>query len=249
MIPLKDFANWFKMFPPDSATAEEWEIFEQNCKTKFPIRYWLNEEFIPSTWDYVKNSVVTFGDKLRHYIVERLHMINIKLPPGYYGVETRILFGMFSLLVDFVEQECGWMNEISQKDRGLTKKKWYERFTPFKGSREQGLQYLDWEIGLAKQKTKDIGEKSVNTSQSENAKKVKELYLWWKDERPKREDPYKKMEDPSFERGKSLSDWLSKDDPKREEILKEVYELEKKYNDEDTKMLTELIKIRNSLWT
>lgn len=247
MLPLKDFKNWFKMFPPDSATEEEWNIFEQNCRTKFPIRYWLNEELIPNTWDYVKNSLSTFKDKLSHYLVERLHKIDIKLPPGYYGLETRLLYGLFSLLIDFVEIECAWMNKMSEKE--LVKRPWWKKEIKFRRSKKRGLSYLDWQINLKNEKTKDIGESAVNTSQSEDAEITKKLYLWWTEERPKRQDPYSLLEEIPFEKGKSLKDWMSKDIPKRDEIMAKVYEMEKDQDAEDTEMLIQLVKLRKSLWT
>lgn len=248
MIPLKDFKNWFKMFPPNSATSEEWELFDQNCKTKFPIRYWLNESLIPNTWDHVKNSFSTFKDMLNHYLIERLHIIDTKLPPGYYDLGTRLLYGLFALLVDYVEIECAWMNKVSE--RGLEEKRpWWKKEPRFKRSREKGLEYLDWEINLKNEKSKDIGEKSINKDQSEAAQIAKELYLWWVDERPKREDPYKMMDDPTFVKGNSLKDWLNKDDPKRDESIKKMYEKEIQQDEEDTQMLIKLVQLRKSLWT
>lgn len=248
MLPLKDFTNWFKMFPPDSATAEEWEIFEQNCKTKFPIRYWLNESLIPNTWDYVKNSFDTFKTMLNHYLVERLHVIDTKLPPGYYDLGTRLLYGLFALLVDYVEVECAWMNKMSEK--GIEEKRpWWKKKPRFKRSREKGLEYLNWEIGLKDENTRDINEGAVNTSQSDAAQTAKELYLWWVDERPKRKDPYEALDAFPISKGKSLKDWINKDDPERDKALKEMYAEEIRQDDEDTEMLMKLVKVRKSLWT
>jgi hypothetical protein len=69
----------------------------------------------------------------------------------------------------------------------------------------------------------------VDNKQSHCAQEQKELYLWWKDIRPTRVDPF---------------DNVIWDDPN-----KSRFDAEEEQFEEDTEMLIRLMKIRRSLWT
>lgn len=237
MLKLKKINQWLAMDPPSCADSKGWRAFDKHCKENFPIRYWLNETLIPNTWDVVINFLKELRNQIRYRLTEKLHIIDTKLPAGYYDVDSRILHGMFSLLVDFVEIELAWMQKISMKDY---KKPWYH-FKRFR-NKEFGLEYLNWEIGL--------GEESQH--QSDSAKEIKELYFWWMTTRPNRKDPYDLMDIPEFQtKEHKLYEWLDNDlyYPKRKEVYEQINIIETQYIDEDTEMLIRLIKVRESLWT
>lgn len=231
---INEFKDWFKMYPPKSASSEGWQAFEEDCKNRYPIRHWLNETLIPP----IERGLGEAKDQFRYRFVQRFHIIDTKLKPGYYDSDTLMLFGMFALLKDFVEIECAWMEFISHDDSEPVP--WY-KWRPFKPNRELGLKYLDWEISL-----KDEEDGVANITQSESAQIKKELYLWWMDERPKREDPYSKIDLP--ESG-DLNSWLKDSSPERTKLMNEIHELDEAHNNEDTEMLIKLVKVRSTLWT
>lgn len=234
---FKKIKNWFEMYPPPYADIKGWNDFDKECKKKYPIRYWLNEILIPNTVWPIERRYKSVKDWFRYRLFERLHMINTKLEPGYYDTDRRILYGMFSLLVDFVEIEKAWMQYISNKKY---KKPWYhmKRFR----DKEMGLTYLEWEITHPE----------VPDHQSKEAKEIRELYLWWTKDRPNRIDPddyyYKYIEenpeeDPFY---KIINYEMSQEKSK---IFEKINKLEQEYYNEDTFMLKRLISIRESLWT
>ena len=99
----------------------------------------------------------------------------------------------------------------------------------YKNSRRHGLRYIDWEISL--------GEESP--CQSEYAQKVKDLYIWWKDIRPARNEPW---DDPEMDDYEYTT-------PEWKKLADKAEDLEQYYYDEDTEMMLKLITIRKGLWT
>jgi len=237
MKTLKEFKQWFEMYPPEAADSKGWKEFDTHCKENFPIRYWITETLIPNVWWPIPRFFKNIRDQIRWRTFEKMHIIDTKLKPEYYDCDTVMLHGMFSLLVDFVEIEKAWMQAIFCEDY---KKPWY----PFKRFRDKdlGIKYLDWEMTL-------IGEDG-NPPQAEAAKNIKELYLWWTIQRPARIDPYDLMDDEKiFPKDEDLFDSMNNKSSTRTAIFKEINELEKQQDEEDTEMLVKLIKLRGSLWT
>jgi hypothetical protein len=127
----------------------------------------------------------------------------------WWDADTRILHANFQILVDYVERELAWMQLIVED-----KVRWYHRWVSIRNARELALKYLHWEIT------------QVGGEQGQSAQAIKDLYLWWKDERPSRKDPWDE-----FEEGQDAA------------------RAESQHEDEDTEKLTELISIRGWLWT
>ena len=206
---------------------------------------------------------------IRYRTIDKYHVIKIhSLKPDYYDTDTRLLHGMFDLLVDFIEGEKAHM-ELVFGEKKTWKEKFYFKFLPScltPRSRERGLRYLDWEISLKDTPTQFPEEIPIYKSQSEIAQTIKDLYIWWKDVRPLRKDPsdlaglsdffnkhrekihkFRKCEDSEcFEMYSELTE-----DEKTEEhrLLMLSVKIEEDQNKEDEEMLIKLIKIRRSLWT
>jgi hypothetical protein len=239
---------------PSAATLEGWSEWKKNNTNNFG--YWLTEEAFDAAQDVVYFPIDVYRN-IRRYInnrfVTKTHYIDTKLERGqWHEMDARILHGMMESLVGFVEIEKANMRYLSDevplwrdntlKGKFVRWKTYHSRELP---SRQKGLEYLDWEISL--------GEESP--LQSAAARNIKELYLWWKDVRPARPDPM------------DASGWSEHCDARRdggdifcrpetpeekdrvEQMLEEMRLLEQQYYDEDTEMLTRLIKIRDSLWT
>ncbi len=129
---------------------------------------------------------------LEYRVYRRFNIIKLNtLKPGYYDTDTRLLHGMFNLLVDFVEIEKANLERVFGNDlynRPCFGKRYYrmyrriERLFKSPRSPEEGLRYLDWEINSS-----DL---DMPPNQREYAKEVKELYLWWKNTFLTRKDEY-----------------------------------------------------------
>lgn len=241
---------------PNAATSQGWcEWTKSNEKN---IGYWITEEGL----DYLQDFILFIPDVYRHiriYITNRFidkpHYINTKLEKGHwYEIETRILNGLFEMLVDFVEVEKAHMQQISdyykENEEKNPRLRLFHRRVKFNTpSREDGLKYLDWEIQL--------GEES--SIQADTAKIIKELYLWWKDKRTSRIDPmdesgWSAHRDKEEKSGNGIFGCHSdeKTEAEQEEtriIMDKLHELEKAQEQEDTDMMIKLIEIRKQCWT
>lgn len=198
---------------PFAATLEGWKDYKEQCKDssrKVKFGYWLSEDGLDWIQDialYPHDVYYAIKTYLKNRYVTKTHLLSTNLTPGtWYDLDTRLLYGCFTSLVDFVEEEKVHMWRFMSKN---------ER-PKFSSKEEAGIAYIDWEISL--------GDESP--SQAQSAKEIKELYLWWKHERPNRIDPW--------------SDEYNGDDP---------LTLETEQYQEDTAMLVRLINVRRDLWT
>ena len=151
------------------------------------------------------------------YIINRFFdkthaLTSLSLRRGeYHEIDTRILHCLFDTLVDYVEKELAWFHLILEGKPPRFRFRWR--------SRESGLAHLDWESDL-------MDDEGQPTSQALSAREIKALYVWWTEQRPKRQDPFD-VKGP----------------------IEATLHLEKQYATEDEAMLIRLIKIRSNLWT
>jgi hypothetical protein len=182
------------------------------------------------------------------------------LTPGYYDADTRMLHGMFNLLIDFIEVEKAWMHVVFDKEaRGKFTYPWYSigwsRFKSFRNP-EAGLAHLAWEMSLD---SPDLDEYSRSDSQAVAARELFALYTWWKNVRPLRLDPYNASGWSDYceksriaNGGKIFWDYEDSTPEDKEEsrtALDKLREIEQAYEAEDEEMLIRLIRIRRQLWT
>lgn len=222
---------------PHALGLDEWNAWHENAKKTHPIRYWMAEELLDTLQDiayWPADMYYTAKTYVRNRWVDKTHYINTGLKAGkYHEFDTKILYGLFNELIDFVEIELAHLSRVNK-----TKK---YNFTNGRCA-EAGLDHLDWgskliydESHLINKKHKDYGKP---TQQALDYQEIKKLYAWWKIDRPNRCEPSL-----LFPTDKKLS-------PKKlKERLEQINKIEAKYDKEDTRMLTRLIKIRHSLWT
>lgn len=104
---------------------------------------------------------------LRNRFLDKPHLVDTRLEPGIsYDVDTRLIHGMFELLVDFVEDECANMYNICFLNGDCPGR-----------SAINGISYL-----LARDEYSDA-------DQIARHREVVDLYDWWKS-RDSRIDPY-----------------------------------------------------------
>lgn len=247
---------------PIAATAQEWEQWTAQSKANKPIAWFLNET-VPNYFNKVCKVVRSPFNNLvwwfRYRIFDRYHVIKTGLKPDYYDTDTRMLYGMFNLLVDYVEIEKAWMMVVFDDDRRYQYNvPWWSlnptRFKSFRNA-QAGLDHLAWETTLD---DPNLPEHERSKSQAHHAREVLFLYNWWKTVRPNRPDPH------------DASGWTALCDQKREQqdkiwflhdstdseeqekmrkILDDCHRIEQEYLQEDEQMLIRLVKIRTGLWT
>jgi hypothetical protein len=158
---------------------------------------------------------------------------------AWYDCDTRIFEANFQILVDYVEGELAWMQLITEG-----KTHWYHRWFPIKDARELALRYLEWETQLG----------NDSPDQAEQAAKVRDLYLWYKDVRPNRPEPYDEIPHRPFEfeddeeNGYLVLKSLH-DDDEYVTAVKKAQEQEEAYEEEDTSRLVQLVQLRRMMWT
>ena len=270
------FADWLRgISKPSSGTSREWAQWKRASKESHPFRYWLAEEgldHLQDIWCYIPEKINSVRYYLNNRFIVRTHTLtahsrDIK-PGNWCDVGNRFLPCMFNELVNFVEVEKAWMmvcwepDEIREKYKvPYWRKQWWTRWFNEWRCPAAGLDYLDWEIGLKQGESYQLEEGHPDfdkpTYQAERAKEVKELYLWWTVERPKRLDPYDASgwHEICAQRRKDYPDELLPEERTEEErdatraSLDTLHKLEEKYEQEDEDMMIRLIKIRQSLWT
>ena len=268
------FADWLRGTPKlKCGTSEEWQAWEEQAKTAYPIRWWVAEEGL----DYLQKIVYYIPDKLndiRYYInnrwVSRSHSLTAHprdIKPGAWSdVGSRFLPCLFNELVDFVEIEqawhhCMWSDDAKTEFEVPWWRKGWLRLRTWR-SPEAGMQYLKWasELTNAEFLDEDKKHEAVPTYQATAAKEIIELYTWWTVTYRNRPDPYDASgwtaycEASRAANGGSL--WGSLNSDKTPEMKKMstksmnlLQKIEKDYAKEDEQMMIRLIKIRESLWT
>ena len=204
--------------PEMGMTREDWIEWESKMKENHPIRYWISDVLLDKIQDIVLYPVDLFHE-VRYHIKNRYrhsHCLCSTLEKGqYHDFRELLLYASFDSLVEFVEIEKASMCHNGEEDGR------------FKRSREKGMECLEWESNL-----------EFPEEQAEVAKKIIDLYTWWKDVRPYREDPYEVLE-----WGEGIFDMKFK------YSIEEITRLEDEYDQEDQEKLKQLVDIRLGLWT
>jgi hypothetical protein len=146
-----------------------------------------------------------------------------------------MLHAVMTLVVDFVEIECSFMeldSPFSFKEKLWLRLPWFLRSDNLIRSRERGLKHLKSLISMYEDGMKDS---------SGHPRIIRDAYLWWKDIRPQ---TVKSVE--------MLNQKLQLDDCDAEEV-KAAFDIiqkkEKEIEHQDTKMLKKVIEARTFMWT
>lgn len=240
------FADWIR--GEDKPLALEWGKWDEwhgEVGKKKPIRHFIAEEVLDRIQDlfYFPIDLWRTVDAYWHNrFVSKTHCLKTGLKPGgFYELDTRILYGLFNELKEFVEVDLGCY--YAALDDG--------NFRPRKGRcPEAGIAHLEWAMSLKMDEAYGVSKKSKKygkpTPQAEVAKETMELYRWW-EARSSRPDP------------SEVSGWakvceenpgpsISEEDKETLKAFKKMEALEKKYEKEDDEMLHRLIEVRRGLW-
>jgi len=204
---------------PFALSFDDWNIWKEKQRKERPWRYWMSDTVLRKLQNflyYPSDLWYSIRCYTKNRYLTQTHNLKTGLKKGeWHDLDTRILYGLFNELVEFVEVELAHLNNLDRKKK-------YK----FKNGRcvEAAYDYFQWANNLQ-------GEN--NHVQRENSIKIKELYEWWKHTRPNRDDPIVSITKESH----------------GDKYYQLIYDIEKDYDDEDTEMLIDLIKIRNCLWT
>jgi hypothetical protein len=241
------FADWIRgEKKPYALEWGAWDDYYSDLKKRKPIRYWITEKFfktLQNIWCFPYDVYHTIDCYVRNRWIDKTHMIDTGFKPGgYYEIDQKILHGLFTELVDFVEKDLAHMGDYKGKKK-------YK----FKKGRcvEAAYEYFRWANRL--KDTYPDGTKKPS-EQAKTARKIKKLYEWWTKIRPARVDPHlssgwseacKVYDQTLFDDKKKTPTQIKK----QKQALKKLGQIEEKYYNEDTNMLIELIKIRRQLWS
>jgi hypothetical protein len=144
---------------PKAATMEQWDEWKTKAKKEHPIKYFLSET-IPREFRFLKRRITDFWWEIKYRTISehKYNLVDTGLKPGYYEIETRMLYSCFSLLCSYVEKQMPSRSSKYSKIKILTQKDYvnnledYVMFNEREGFTEHAKHYRD----------------------------IKELYLWWK---------------------------------------------------------------------
>jgi hypothetical protein len=238
------FADWIRgEKKPYALEWGAWDEWHNKQNKERPWRFWLSDTVLPKIQNifYFPHDVyTTLKSYIRNRYFDKIHYLKTGLKPGgYYDLDTRILHGLFNELVDFVEVELA---HLSLWD---TNKKY-----KFKNGRsiEAAYDYFNWVTNLKYDEQYGASKKDDHygklTDQAKNYRKIQKLYEWWKNIRPNRKNPYS---DPSLGDIDDICD--NKKSKNKKKLYEKAYQSEIDQENEDTKMLIELIRLRHHLWT
>ena len=236
------FADWIRgEKKPFALEWGKWDEWKEEQKQKRPIRFWLSDTFLEWLQD-----IVYFPSDIYHRVdvyirnrwIDKTHVIQTGFKPGkFYEIDDKIMHGLFSELVDFVEKDLAHKGQYGSK----TKFK-------FKNGRcvDAAYAYFKWCNNL---KEKNEDGRRVLTDQAKSSRQIQKLYEWWKNKRPNRPDAYDASGYAAAHKSDDIFKFSTKQSLQQKRALNKLASIEKSYDDEDTNMLIELIKIRHHLWS
>ena len=250
----------FKVEKPKFFSLQQRFIWEKEFHKQHPIVYFFTETLpfalrIPSLT--VSNCFHKICGYVRLRFISKSHIIRTNLTPGkYHTLDEKILHGMFTALVDYVElveKSDRWTDDDKMQKFRIPRYRTYFPFNLFDWrSAEAGVEHLKWEMSL------------LDTETENYAQEIMLLYVWWKEIYPNRQEPNVasgfsdfliRMEDKysdlmtSYLGGGPISPKQTKEEVEEHKALRQLaQEIEDNYLREDEEMLIRLVKIRNRLW-
>lgn len=256
----------FKIEKPRALAWGGWAKWDNELKASRPVAYFATEtlpDWLEKPAQWTIDPVYDATYYLRNRFVRQTHMVHTDLEQGvWHEYETRILHGMFTELVDFVEVEQAWhtcmWDEKARKKHQMPWWRdnwlfyWHEWRCP-----EAGIEYLQWCMTLD---DPALPVHDRNPSQAEHAREVLTLYTWWKDIRTTRRDEYEEAGFTEFNDRMAAKYGRLDFDPddkqltaqerkEKHTIYTRVHEIEEARHQEDEAMMIRLVKIRSGLWT
>jgi hypothetical protein len=256
--------NWlrdrvFRVEKPYALPWGGWEKWEKEYKETRPVAFFITEtlpDWLEKPGEWFVDPVYSAKYYLRNRFITKTHVLKTGLEPGkWHEFENRVLHGLFTELVDFVEIEQAWhhvmWDEDARKKFGV---KWYHhnQWTRWAEWRcpEAGLAYLQWCMNLDEPE-----------HQRDNARETMVLYTWWKEVYLTRKEEWEETglrafwDSMEFNHG---DDWIGlgkktkmtrSEQAEYQRLTQAVTDLEEARFQEENDMMIRLIKLRRGLWT
>lgn len=248
---LSKFAGKLRIIfglPPmlNMGTIEEWDEFDNLEKSKSKLGV-----SIINSLDTIQNIVYFIPDKTRdiaYYIsniLNQTHVLKTRTHLGKHGdLVSKIPDALFLSIVDFVEQECFWMNILCvsskiypssierYKNQSYLRRKLFPIRISSELRQEYGLEYLAWQ--------------KKNTDNSDTINCIDELIDAYKfaKERYFTFDPY---EESGY--NKLPKSGLMRITDEQRECFNIIRSLEKEFDSQAILHMTNIVKNHNYLWT
>ncbi len=233
---------------PYALTSTEWRAWHAKQRAERPIAYWFCET-LPDLLAPVKQRFTDVPYQLRMRWINRYDIIRTGLSRSYHDGDTRMLHGMFTILVDFVEIEKTHMQYVFNENNDP--RPWWARrplrFFNYRNA-QAGLAYLEWEMTL----DDEAGADDCVITQAQAAREIRDLYIWWTQVRPARPDPYDESGWTAYMHSREQAGYDPLDanpDAQVTILIQKLRDLENQYDQEDHDYLVRLVKIRKHLWT
>ena len=243
----------FKVDSPKAITFGVWERWDAHLRKKHPIRMWIVSDLrmychLYNPYEFLR--IAEWPYLLRNRFILSSHKIKTGLKASRdYSIGKKMLHASFNQLVDYIEMSLGEVPYDSRKLEYNAKYKpsWLAKkhfwFSTWR-SREAGLDELDRRIANSSN--------SYGPDELASMRELKELYIWWKDIRPKRISPYELPKVDRFDRSLDFiyGPYLRADRFRtyhpddmdiRTKHYQEAEEMEMGYFNEDKTMLVRLV--------
>jgi hypothetical protein len=256
---------------PTALGFGQWDKWEEDLKKNKPVAYFLTETLPdwlekPAEWTIDPLSEACYY--LRQRFIHRGHLIKTGLAPGrYHEFQSKILHGIFTELVDFVEVEVAWRHATWNSDEQnkhtapFWRKHWILRWGIWR-SAEAGLAGLRWETTLD---NADLDASERSEQQAMTARELMLLYTWWTKIRKDRDEMLawevsgynsfnetlklkygKDWEDNLFSRRSVLTSAETAERDRRYDLINQI---EEQWHVDDEEMINRVVAIRRNLWT
>lgn len=266
----------FKFEKPAALPMADWGKWRKDTKKAYPVGWFVTETF-PDLLEKIPEHSIDYVNEVRYFISNwrgGTHRLDSTLSVGkWHEYSERMLYSCFDSFVDHIEideaySHIAWRNKDEMVKYHVP---WYAKSRWFRWGQkwrcpQAGIDHLKWEMTL------DIPDPNdpnwlASPHQAQSAREKMELYIWWKNVRPLRGDPWKasgfdefweKMSTKYKDNGDVFTGWLglsgkSKMTPAEQREYNRLSEhrdsLEEQWKQEDTEMLVRLVKMRDSLWT
>ncbi len=93
-------------------SSEDWWAWKKEMKEKYPIRYFLNNEFESTFVWPITMPLLRATEWVKYRTIRRYHIVSTGMKPGYSDVTERMLHVNFNMLKDFVEIEKAHMFNV-----------------------------------------------------------------------------------------------------------------------------------------
>lgn len=222
----KKILTHYNIPTPEFLILSEWNDHESKYQNHPAVRIIKLIDDI----EWIFYAPYRFYRAIRNYISNRhfdkIHYLNTELTPGqWYDLDTRLLYGMMNEYKKFVEYDLGMEYLWGEKRKDLRK---------------------EYGALLLKERVED---EELTLEYREVNSTLLRIYYWWVNEFPQR----KTLEQLLYENGLEGVFYCLSENNETTKAVKKVYkewdEYEKRYKEEETYYLCELIRLRTYLWT